>query len=101
MSWSPETPAAYFGTWMFIFFLAVISRALLAWKTVLEGYWFRKYSSTAVIVSTDDDGKVKVLSGGRNVLVWRTSVDFPRSLLQLVLSAVTYLLYGFECLGGN
>jgi solute carrier family 31 (copper transporter), member 1 len=92
MSWTPETPAAYFGTWMFIFFLGVISRALLAAKTIIEGYWFRKFASTAVVVSTNDDGKVKVVSGGRNVLVWRTSVDVPRSLMQFVISGVNYLL---------
>src|SRR5271154_7159808 len=97
LAWTPQTPVAYFGTWMFIFFLAVFSRALLAWKTVLEGYWFRKFASTTVVVSSQDDGKVKVVSGGRNVLVWRTSVDVPRSLLQMVSSGVNYLLYILYC----
>jgi hypothetical protein len=92
-SWTPASPAAYFGTWMFIFFLGAISRGFLAAKTLLEGYWYRKYASTAVVVSTNDDGKVKVVSGGKNVLVWRTSVDFPRSLLQMVISGINYLLY--------
>lgn len=92
-SWVPRTPEAYFGTWVFIFLLGVISRGLLAWKTILEGYWFRKFASTAVVVSTDDDGKVKVVSGGRNILVWRTSVDIPRSFLQMVSSGINYLLY--------
>jgi Ctr copper transporter family len=46
-----------------------------------------------VVVSTDDDGKAKVVSGEKNALVWRTSVDFPRSLLQMVISGVHYLLY--------
>ena len=91
--WVPQSPVAYFGTWMFIFFLAIVSRGLMAWKTALEGYWFRKYASTAVVVSSDDDGKVKVVSGGKNVLVWRTYVDVPRSLLQVVNSGVNYLLY--------
>lgn len=80
---------------MFIFLLAVISRGLLAGKTVLEGYWFRKHSSTAVVISTNDDGKAKVVSGGKNLLVWRTSVDIPRSLLQMVISGINYLLYDF------
>jgi len=92
LAWTPETPAAYFGTWMFIFFLAGFSRALLAWKTALEGHWFRKYASTTVVVNSQDDGKVKIVSGGRNALVWRTSVDVPRSLLQMVSSGVNYLL---------
>jgi hypothetical protein len=78
---------------MFIFFLAVISRGFLAAKTLLEGYWFKKHASTAVVVSTNDDGKAKVVSGGKNLLVWRTSVDFPRSLLQMVISGINYLLY--------
>ena len=79
---------------MFIFILGIVSRGLQAWKTVLEGHWFRKHASTAVLVSSSDDGKVKVVSGGKNVLVWRTSVDVPRSLLQMVISGVNYLLYG-------
>jgi len=78
---------------MFIFFLGVLSRALLAGKTILEGYWFHKFASTAVVVSTNDEGKVKVVSGGRNILVWRTSVDFPRSVMQLIISGLNYLLY--------
>ena len=92
-AWTPSTPAAYFGTWVFIFFLAVVSRGLQAWKTILEGYWFRKHSSTAIVVSSNDDGKVKVVSGGQNILVWRTSVDIPRSFFQMVSSGITYLLY--------
>lgn len=91
--WTPSTPAAYFGTWVFIFFLGVTSRGLLALKTTLEGYWFRKHASTAVIVSTNDDEKMKVVSGGENIPVWRTSVDIPRSFLQMVSSGVNYLLY--------
>lgn len=59
----------------------------------MEGYWFHKYSSTAVVIATDDDGKVKVVSGGRNVLVWRTRVDIPRSLIQFLISGINYLLY--------
>jgi solute carrier family 31 (copper transporter), member 1 len=98
--WVPNSPAAYFGTWMFIFILAIISRGLMAWKAILEGYWFRKHASTAVVVSSDDDGKVKVVSGGKNVLVWRTSVDIPRSLLQMVNSGVNYLLYDLYSSGG-
>lgn len=78
---------------MFIFFLGIISRGILAGKTVLEGYWFRKHASTAVIVSTNDDGKVKVVSGGQNVLIWRTSVDFPRAFIQMINMGVNYLLY--------
>ena len=78
---------------MFIFFLAIISRGLSAWKAVLEGYWFQKHASTTVVVNTNDEGKVKVVSGGKNALVWRTSVDIPRSFLQMVISGVNYLLY--------
>jgi Ctr copper transporter family len=91
--WTPTTQVAYFGTWMFIFFLAVVSRGLSALKTILEGYWFQKHASTTVVISTNDDGKVKVVSGGQNVRVWRTSVDIPRSFLQMVSSGVNYLLY--------
>lgn len=99
LSWMPASSAGYFGTWVFIFILAVISRAFLAAKTVLEGYWFRKYASMAVVVSTSDDGKAKVVSGGKNLLVWRTSVDIPRSLLQMVISGINYLLYVHRMMG--
>lgn len=77
---------------MFIFFLGITSRGILVLKSSMENYWFRKFASNAVIVSTDDDGKVKVVSGGKNAHVWRTSVDFPRSFLQMVISGVHYLL---------
>ncbi len=46
-------------------------------------------------MSTNDDGKVKVVSGGKNLLVWRTSVDIPRSFLQMIISGINYLLYDF------
>lgn len=91
--WTPTTQVAYFGTWMFIFFLAVVSRGLSALQTILAGYWFRKHASTTVVINTNDDGKVKVVSGGQNVHVWRTSVDIPRSFLHMVSSGVGYLLY--------
>jgi hypothetical protein len=77
---------------VFIFFLAIISRSLLAWKAVLESKWFQKYASTAIVISSQDDGKVKVVSGGKNVLLWHTFVDIPRSFLQFVSSGVQYLL---------
>jgi hypothetical protein len=77
---------------MFIFFLAVTSRGLNALKTILEGYWFHKFASTAVVISSFDDGNVRVISGGKNAQVWRTSVDFPRAFLQMVVQGVAYLL---------
>ena len=92
-SFIPTTPAAYFGTWLFIFVLGVISRAILAGKALLEGYWYHKHASTAIVINTNDDGKATVVTGGKNVMVWRTSVDLPRSFIQLVSSGVQYLLY--------
>jgi len=78
---------------MFVFFLGIISRALQAWKVILEAYWFQKYASTAIVITSQDEGKVKVVSGGKNVLLWHTFVDVPRSLLQVVNAGVGYLLY--------
>ena len=78
---------------MFIFALAIVARALSAWKTVLEGYWFQKHSSAKVVMTEDSDGKLRVVEGPRNLLVWRTSVELPRAFLHLVISGVNYLLY--------
>ena len=59
----------------------------------MEGYWYHKHASTAIVINTNDDGKATVVTGGKNVMVWRTSVDLPRSFIQLVSSGVQYLLY--------
>jgi len=92
LAWTPQSPAAYFGTWMFIFFFGILYRGLHALKSILEAFWFHKFASKAVVVSSDDDGKVRVVSGGQNAHVWRTSVDIPRAFLQMVNSGVAYLL---------
>jgi hypothetical protein len=69
-----------------------MSRSLLAWKAVLESKWFNKYASTTIVVSSQDDGKVKVVSGGKNAVLWHTFVDIHRAFLQFVSSGIQYLL---------
>jgi Ctr copper transporter family len=91
MSWTPSSPAGYFGTWMFLFFLGIIARALTAAKAVLERYWTHKFSSMSVVVNKNDT--MEVVSGVQLSSVWRASVDFPRAFLQLVIQGVYYLLY--------
>ena len=46
----------------------------------------------AIIIDTNDDKKATVVTGSKNVMVWRLSVDLPRSLFQLLSSVVHYLL---------
>jgi len=85
---------------MAVFFLAIISRGLTAGQKLAQANWSRKSSSASVVVTTQDNGRVKVVTGEKNARIWRTSVDFPRSLLQMVISGVNYLLYRFPLWGG-
>jgi len=95
MAWTPSSPAGYFGTWLFLFFLGVIARALIAGKAELERHWLHKFSSINVIVSKNDE--LEVVSRVRVSHTWRTSVDLPRALIQLVIQGVYYLLYILSC----
>src|SRR5438552_1715841 len=52
----------------------------------MEGYWFRRFASTAMVARTNEDGKATIVSGGKNVLVWRMSGDVPRAFMQTIYS---------------
>ncbi|MCJ1320232.1 hypothetical protein MMC15_005570 [Xylographa vitiligo] len=55
--WMPSTPAAYAGTWLFLFFLAFIGRGLTVALSKLDAYWARKHEAYSILV---DGGKERV-----------------------------------------
>ena len=87
--WMPSTPAAYAGTWLFLFFLAFIGRGLTVALSKLDTYWARKHEAYSILV---DGGKERV-ERKKAVEVWRTSVNLPRALLATVNQGIAYLLY--------
>lgn len=91
MAWTPSSSAGYAGTWLFLFFLGIIARGLGAGKAMLERYWIKKFTAMTITVNKDDT--VEVVSGPSVARIWRTSVDLPRALLQMVIAGVYYLLY--------
>jgi hypothetical protein len=120
-SWNPSSAGAYAGTCIFLAVLAVVFRAILAAKAVLEARWMdREMARRYVVVagkpalaqrlSADDSEKraaVMMLSENgveENVVVvqrrdggvlarpWRLSVDPVRALLDVVVAGVGYLL---------
>ncbi|OQO06903.1 hypothetical protein B0A48_07469 [Cryoendolithus antarcticus] len=57
-AWTPKTSGGYAGTCIFLVFLAVISRLLIAYRHVLESKWHnkavkRRYIKVAVATETD------------------------------------------------
>ena len=86
--WMPSSPAGYAGTWLFLFFLALIWRGLTVTLSKLDAYWTRKHESYNILV---DGGKERV---GREKAVgaWRTSVNLPRAALATVNQGIAYLL---------
>jgi hypothetical protein len=116
--WTPASNGSYAGSCIFLIVLAVIGRCLVAFKAYMERRWFnahlkRRYvvvagkASEAGRISADPDAKagtlvtangveesVKVVYRENNeILPWRFSVDFPRALIYLCITGVSYLLY--------
>ncbi|MCJ1409593.1 hypothetical protein MMC19_003674 [Ptychographa xylographoides] len=87
-SWMPTTPAAYAGTWIFLFFLAIIWRALVRTSARLDRYWARKHEEYAILI---DGGKERA-TREKTVAVWRWSVNLPRATLATVNQGIAYLL---------
>ncbi|KAL2795910.1 Ctr copper transporter [Aspergillus keveii] len=115
--WTPASNGSYAGSCIFLIVLAVIGRCLVAFKAYMEQRWFnahlkRRYvvvagkASEAGRISADRDAKtgtlvtangveesVKVVNRENNeILPWRFSVDFPRALIYLCITGVSYLL---------
>ncbi|KAI9670924.1 MAG: hypothetical protein M1817_003809 [Caeruleum heppii] len=116
-SWTPTSTGAYAGTCLFLVVLAVIFRALFAYKHVyerrqLDRHLNRRYvviagkPSKAEELSHESDAKSALLVGPRGqeedvkvvkanrreVMPFRLSVDVPRALLVTLLTGVGYLL---------
>ncbi|KAL1965207.1 hypothetical protein VTN77DRAFT_5961 [Rasamsonia byssochlamydoides] len=116
-SWTPSTSGQYAGTCIFLIILAIIGRALIAFKAVMERRWLaaalnRRYvvvagktPEAAAIDADPDSQKARLLTAQgveENVKVvrristgpqpWRFSVDLPRALLYLCIAGVNYLL---------
>lgn len=88
--WMPTTTAGYIGSWLFLFFLALIWRGLIRALSQLDRYWARKHEAYTILY---DGGKERV-SRERMVGVWRTSVNLPRATLATLNQGIAYLLYG-------
>ncbi|KAH0543189.1 hypothetical protein FGG08_002450 [Glutinoglossum americanum] len=116
-SWAPHSSSAYAGTCIFLIILAALWRGLFALKAIVERRWVDQALRRRYIVvagkpresertSQESEGKGVVLltergveeevrvvrSKARGVMPWRFSVDLPRALMVLVISAVGYLL---------
>ncbi|KAI1397518.1 Ctr copper transporter family-domain-containing protein [Hypoxylon fuscum] len=104
-AWTPSSPAAYIGTCIFLVVLAVLMRAMLALKPILEkSLWNATIESEGVLVPDEDASyqkegmaprqSVKSVYGTvrRRWTIWRFRTSLSRALFELLLAAVGYLL---------
>lgn len=116
-AWTPSSTASYAGTCIFLVTLALIFRALVAGKHILEHRWLdqqlnRRYVAVQGIpteeerINADKEGQNMILrsergmeervrvvrSHVRTVTPWRLSVDFPRAAYVTIMTGVGYLL---------
>ncbi|TGZ82648.1 Ctr-domain-containing protein [Ascodesmis nigricans] len=102
-SWTPKSSGAYAGTCIFLIILAILLRALTAYKSVLEQRWAQRHARRNIVIAkrnstgsqTDDEEEetraVETFVGW-GPKPWRWSVDLPRALFQVVLTGISYLL---------
>ncbi|KAK9490195.1 Ctr copper transporter family-domain-containing protein [Lipomyces doorenjongii] len=107
--WTPSSRGQYAGTCIFLIVLAVIYRMTHVLKHRTERYFnararqFARNIATAHLQMDQNAGSFEKSAGEvtigperplqfRNVRPWRVSMDIPLSLIQLVLSGVSYLL---------
>lgn len=116
-SWTPKSSGQYAGTCIFLVLLAVLLRALLAAKHILELRWMAEARNRRFVVvagKTPESGKVEsdseakegsllsvngveervkvVRTAKRGAIPFRLSVDVPRAALLFVIVGVGYLL---------
>ncbi|KAG6088351.1 hypothetical protein E4U31_003544 [Claviceps sp. LM219 group G6] len=117
-SWTPQSPAAYAGTCIFLIFLAITARLLLAARTLQEARWLdealqRRYvvaqghtslsemmahevpagaMKMALSANGVEEAVVVVARRGCEVRPWRVSVDPLRAVMDTVIVGVGYLL---------
>ncbi|KAG6214119.1 hypothetical protein E4U34_006323 [Claviceps purpurea] len=119
-SWTPQSPGAYAGTCIFLIFLAITARLLLAARTLQEARWLdqalqRRYvvaqgqtslsemmaaheppvgaMKMALSANGVEEAVVVVARRGCEVRPWRVSVDPLRAVMDTVIVGVGYLLY--------
>lgn len=88
-AWIPITPAGYAGSWLFLFFLAIIWRALVLGLSRFDKYQVRKHESYVILV----EGGKQQASRAATIGAWRWSVNLPRAVLATVNQGIAYLLY--------
>ncbi|KAG5987297.1 hypothetical protein E4U52_007718 [Claviceps spartinae] len=117
-SWTPQSPGAYAGTCIFLIFLAITARLLLAARTLQEARWLdealqRRYvvaqgqtslsemmahevpagaMKMALSANGVEEAVVVVARRGCEVRPWRVSVDPLRAVMDTVIVGVGYLL---------
>lgn len=115
--WMPISIDSYAGTCIFLIFLTVIFRFLIAFKSVLENRWIdAEFNGRYVVVlrkpntkeqiTGDSDSKGALLTENgveEDVMVvrkhmkgrrpWSITVDGPRALIDTVNAGILYLLY--------
>jgi copper transporter 1 len=115
-NWAPSSSGAYAGTCIFLVMLAIVQRALVATKSILEARWRdqawkRRYivvadktpfseklsgdadSTTGVLTANGVEENVKMIRHqGHGAIPWRFSVDLPRAVFATLISGVGYLL---------
>jgi len=116
LAWTPSSTGEYAGTCIFLIFLSIIFRSLIAGRHLLEirwadQAWKRRYitvaenSAFSERLKGDPNASRGVLTASgveENVAIvhkvshgpqpWRLSVDVPRAFLAMVIAGVGYLL---------
>ncbi|SZF05501.1 unnamed protein product [Blumeria hordei] len=118
---APNSVAAYAGMCLFLIFLAIFSRGLIAFRAWRESVWLdadrrRRYVTVpgkmtqSESMASDSDARKMVLSENgleENVIMvekrhmevrpWRISVDPMRAVLDTIITAVGFLLQHVSC----
>lgn len=87
-SWMPTSTGGYVGTWLFLFFLAAIWRALSAKLAKLDAFWAARSAGYPILINGGQDKP----SREKVIQTWRLSVNLPRAALRMVSQGIAYLL---------
>ncbi|CAI7564284.1 unnamed protein product [Penicillium pancosmium] len=87
-SWMPTSTGGYVGTWFFLFFLAVIWRAMSAKIAKLDASWAARNAGYPILINGGQDEP----SRQNLIQTWRLSVNLPRAVFRMVNQGIAYLL---------
>ncbi|KAJ5684888.1 Ctr copper transporter [Penicillium maclennaniae] len=87
-AWMPTSTGDYVGTWFFLFFLAVIWRAISAKVASLDAFWASKNAGYPIFIN----GGQEKPSREKLIQTWRLSVNLPRAALRMLNQGISYLL---------